>query len=133
MSSVLQASEAIMDMLRTDANSSPLHSRSTPLAKHSPFLCCSQVAAAFGFCVAAAALKDELENNNPVQLETLRRGWSEQGTLSLWKHRAIVSNLSAAHFNLDAVDQLWPITSHMASEVQSCTKFVSQTGPVGLI
>lgn len=122
-----------MDMLRTDTDSIPLHSRPTPLAKHSPFLSCSQVAAAFGFCVAAAALKIELENNDPVQLETLRRGWSEQGTLALWKHRAIISNLSAARFNLEAVCQLWPITLHMASEVKACTAIVSQTGPVGLI
>jgi hypothetical protein len=122
-----------MDMLRTDANSNPLHSRPTPLAKHSPFMCCSQVAASYGFCVAAAALKEELENNNPIQLEALRRGWSEQGTLALWKHRAVVSNLSAAHFNLDAVCRLWPIASQMASEVKSCTQYVSQTGPVGLI
>ncbi len=49
---------------------------------------------------------------------------------NVWRHRAVLSNLGAAHSNLLAVADMWPVARGMAGEVENCRTLVDRTGPL---
>ncbi|KAK0560728.1 hypothetical protein OC861_006155 [Tilletia horrida] len=126
---IVESADAIMDMLRNEHQRLPFEARHSLLVGHSPFLSCSQVAAAWGYTVSAAIMRTELDSQAAGQVFS----GSEAALSTLWRHRAILSNLSAALDSLQSVASLWPITAKMAEEVRGCRALVERTGSVGLL
>ena len=152
-SHILQASDSIMEILRLDSERTSLPERRTPLARHSPFLGCSQVAAAFGYAAAAASLAGQPSRSSQATTASGSTAFSTSSTNSLygqtpvstlpppaatkketdaehhriWKRRAILSNLAAAQSNLVAIAPTWPVAMRMAQEVSTCSKLFEQS------
>lgn len=148
---MVSAADDITDLVQRDAKSrwrtrpnESWESPHSPLLSHSPFHCCPHLVAAFGYR-AAATLYGELANSAASPDYWWLRGQGEAVAAAaaaaatagesherrqeryddaIWRHRAVLSNMSLAHAILVSINALWPIAGRFAREVDDCRRSV---------